>query len=861
MGQRVGVRPIDPSSSPPGTTQRLAAAWRAATLDERLAALANSGLGAIGSESLARRERWIRLFAGGDAAAFERRLSWDGLGWTDVARALDDTPPPGFVAEWTSWLPTLVDEMTASENQFRSGAWERDILDRGGTTSVPFADAWLPWARTARVAIASRLKRPERLAEPAWASIERQVLSDLAQASAAVMLEAFRGRSGGARAADHASTAATGYDAFIRGWLTGGLEPLVAEYPALVRHLVWLLISQIESAVDWGNRFEADRDDLAALLGLSITTIADVSLGLSDRHGGGRTVVVLQVDQGRRVVYKPRDLRLDAAYHALLTWLRDAGLDAVPTPLRVLSRAGYGWTEYAQAVEQWEAEAVPLYYRRAGGLLCVAHLLGARDLHGENVVASAEGPTLIDLEALVQPSRSTDAEEGVGGHSMPTGADGRDEPAQCCLATGLLTLRHQDAAGAYYDIGGLRESTPRTAEIGRMCWIDLRTDGIRCEVDRVVCPQYGNAVRVNGAWEPPERHREAIVGGFEDAYRLLVRRRPDLLAQEWPLAEFRGATTRVLFRSSDRYAALLHVLLAPAHWRSGADRSIALDTLNRVFSREPIRPLLWPLVADERRALEQGDLPRFAVPTTSRDLCSSSGERVEGHFALSGVNAVSHRLRQMDSEDLARQLAWLRAALTPERTPQSADVVPPLAVTARAGETRPLIRAAERLGHDLLRHALSTPEGGLEWPVLGPRLESLWWGFGRRCVLRGTRPRARGRVVRRRPPGAQRCPRRGRRATVGKRSPRPRRRDGDWFGHLRTDGEQHPARDARAALGRPRAGQCARRRHVRGVPGLRRGLGPGRGPAGAGESAPADRRPLGCRAGPDGGRAAPRPAG
>ena len=54
--------------------------------------------------------------------------------------------------------------------------------------------------------------------------------------------------------------------------------------------------------------------------------------------------------------------------------------------------------------------SVAHYFEQAGALMFLAHLLGARDLHMENLVASRAGPTLVDLELLLQPSpRSTGA--------------------------------------------------------------------------------------------------------------------------------------------------------------------------------------------------------------------------------------------------------------------------------------------------------------------------------------------------------------------------------------------------------------------------------------------------------------------
>ena len=60
-----------------------------------------------------------------------------------------------------------------------------------------------------------------------------------------------------------------------------------------------------------------------------------------------------------------------------------------------------------------------------------------------------------------------------------------------------------------------------------------------------------------------------------------------------------------------------------------------MEALNRVFNGEVERPVLWPLVADERRALENLDIPRFTMETDATSPTSDSGEHMVGHFTCS----------------------------------------------------------------------------------------------------------------------------------------------------------------------------------------------------------------------------------
>lgn len=58
--------------------------------------------------------------------------------------------------------------------------------------------------------------------------------------------------------------------------------------------------------------------------------LCGVTPDCGDRHHGGRAVAILRFDDGSRCVYKPKDLRVAAAFMELVRWLNARG---VPWPL------------------------------------------------------------------------------------------------------------------------------------------------------------------------------------------------------------------------------------------------------------------------------------------------------------------------------------------------------------------------------------------------------------------------------------------------------------------------------------------------------------------------------------------------
>ena len=92
-------------------------------------------------------------------------------------------------------------------------------------------------------------------------------------------------------------------------------------------------------------------------------------------------------------------------------------------------------------------------------------------------------------------------------------------------------------------------------------------------------------------------------------YRILQRHRDTVLAPGGPLDRMRHARIRFIFRHTSLYASLLERLQHPNYLRDGVARSVQMDVLTRPLLGLDSPPTLWPIVAAERAALEQLDVP------------------------------------------------------------------------------------------------------------------------------------------------------------------------------------------------------------------------------------------------------------
>jgi type 2 lantibiotic biosynthesis protein LanM len=673
---------------------------RAETLWERLAAPSAERLSDDGADPAALAP-WIQAYSAGDSEAFARRLAWDGLDPRTVLRALFEPLDPGREPPaWTSALDGILIEATALAEEL-DDAWSYPESRLFPPSEPPaFLELAVPLLRWARRALAE--KALGEFAPTARASFERQLLRELSFFSELALYEKFSGRRSLLPPSE--TDVSRGYRSFVLELLQSGLTSFYAEFPVLARQLVRLCDCWTKALSELLDRLRSDRARLAEVFapGSEPGRVEEVEAGIADRHDGGRRVVALRFTSGLRLVYKPRDLRIEWAYNALLGWLKEGGLACAPRALTVLPRDGYGWVEHASEGSFPDREAVRRYYRQSGALICIAFVLRGRDLHLENVVASSDGPILVDTEMLMQPVLSQGSEWSGGG--------GDESLEESCLGSGLLTLLETDGQGVLCDIGGLRGRGGGEPPVAGRRWKRLGTDFIHFEREARFTPRLRNRVVREGVAQRPDDFAEDVLSGFVECYRFLWENRERILAPDGPLSRFALARLRLLLRSSTRYGALQHVLAAPRYQRSGVRRSFALDALNRPFSTAEERPPLWPLVAEERRALEGLDIPRFTVGASEAALQSETGEILPGSISRAGLDGVADRLRAFSETHLERERDILREALS-SSVDSRFRVEPP----ASSPEASPFIDYALWIGGELIERARPREDGRLFW--------------------------------------------------------------------------------------------------------------------------------------------------
>ncbi|MFI1987733.1 type 2 lanthipeptide synthetase LanM family protein [Actinoplanes sp. NPDC020271] len=431
------------------------------------------------------------------------------------------------------------------------------------------------------------------------------------------------------------------------------LRSFFGEYPVLGRAMVECGRRWASAMTELLRRLDTDRAALhdAGLLPDGAGELTELRPDLGDPHNSGRAVAILGFSSGARIVYKPRPVGPERAYAETAAALNRLGLSLPLTAVDVLDRGDYGWCEFVRHEPCADPAEVECFYRRTGAVLATTLLLGAVDVHMENVIASGSSCMPIDLETLLQP--------GVpAGDATDAYSRALDLLNQSVLAIGILPARafggrQRKSVDVSAIGGGEAQTAPRPVPMV----IEPFTDVARIEAVEATMLGAQNRPVLTGAEVRPELYTEAVVAGFTEVYDLIVAHREDFAAL---LTGFGDVEVRYLPRPTRRYSMFLTESYHPDHLRDARDRDRLLDKL---WTAAGARTDLIPIIESEKRQLLAGDIPCFRARAGSTEIRTVAGPVAAEFFDAPGVEVLAGRLRQFGPVHRAAQVRIIRESM------------------------------------------------------------------------------------------------------------------------------------------------------------------------------------------------------
>lgn len=651
---------------------------------------------------------WGQIIAKGNGPKFEKRLDWDNLDVMKVSIFLGS--PPIFDSEnFPSWAEIL-QEMILKMQETAQQEVQRQNL--------PFAEILMPALEIARSRLFTRLEISDFLSnqlplnilsEPAYVSLEQTLLLNLVNMSRPTLeLEFSKHQSFGGNLLNLLKNPQTSqvdfahYQAFIHQILSESIE-FFQSYPVLGRLLAITIQFWVEATAEFLEHLQAGLSEIQQIFtNQSLGKVIQIQTALSDPHNQHRCVHSLTFESGLKLIYKPKDLATEVAYTQLLDWCNQQGILLPFKVIKICNRHTHGWVEYVEHKPcENEAEA-QRFYQRTGMLLCLLYALRVVDCHRENLIAHGEHFVLIDMETLMHHEAKPMADFP----EMTAAQTSVDELFwDSVLKVGLLPRWEFSKDGKLaYDISALGS-------------FDASSES--------KIP--ANLPILNHQVLSANHYLNELIAGFEQMYHFLMSRREILLSEKSPLLSLRSSRVRFIFRATKVYWILLQKSLSPEFLRDGIARSIALDFLSRAFLTVEEKPLAWPILHAELKAVEQLDIPYFAASPESDALTIGLENPIESYFESPSYHQVITRIKNFSETDLSQQIEVIKGSLYAKLARTSTEIdssqILPLKLEDLSQITplnsEQLITEATRLAHEIQHREIRGKDGSVKWIGFG----------------------------------------------------------------------------------------------------------------------------------------------
>ncbi|GLV60052.1 lanthionine synthetase [Dictyobacter sp. S3.2.2.5] len=708
----------------------------ASSLEERLQGSFIPDEGTENAEAAeARLKRWCQIVAKGDWEVFKLRLEWDNLDSVEVRRMLG-TVRLAEDAQLPAWVHTLEEVLrraTSAEHLRQEGA--RCLV---ADLPLAFEELLLPFILNARQRLRAQAGDCyDLLNDSAHAELERELLRNLSFCSLKTfhlefsILRARRTSSLSRLLMDlQQDDSREIYSEFIEQMLADGLLPFFQTYPVLGRILAVITDLWVESQTEFLRRLADDWSLIEQTFASDpLRQVTGIQAGLSDPHKGRRSVLALTFDNGLKLIYKPKQMGIEAAFNQLLQWCNDRELPLAFKVLTVLDRGEYGWSEYVEKLRCKDEEAARRYYQRAGMLLCLVYSLVGADCHHENMIVHGEYPVLIDAEALMQHrARVESINDGAQAQMLA-----HEMIMESVLHTSMLPGWQIDSdEEQVYDISGLRGPDELIYESKDLRWEYINTDRMTMEERTFTIGPSAEYLAQEGVSLRVEEHITDVITGFEQCYRFLLRQRAALLAPDSPLHGLKQQRLRLIYRNTQVYGTLTYQLLEPQYLHDGADHSIHMESLALAVLPSTDVPLenrqrsrWWPVLASEKQQLQQIDIPFFATSADSAALLLPDGTRIEDCFREPSFELVSARIQSLCEADLELQTSFIAGSLY---SLIARDALPDSPVSDvsdreireeedRAARKEGFLASALSLAREIEQHAIRATDGSVCWIV------------------------------------------------------------------------------------------------------------------------------------------------
>lgn len=422
---------------------------------------------------------------------------------------------------------------------------------------------------------------------------------------------------------------------------------LAVKYPVLDKILQATVNNYLIHIQNIFSNFYKDFDIIAKSFSVAANEniiIKDIDTSLGDGHSGESTALVTLSDD-TKLIYKPRNIDTTISYNLFLDWV-NYKLNTNLKTLKSLSYESYGWLEFVSYEKINSPDELQEYYHEAGILSAVALLLGSKDCHYENIIASGKNPVIIDHETIIQPVMSN--------QSIRTWDEQHKIPPFSLLESMLIVNRDTGVPlqCAGYGIKANLEAMELEKKVINPNTIDSKRD--TCFVFRKMVKE--NIPLYKDTHMFVNNYSNYFIEGFSAAYDMFMASRKELLSSGSPIQFFENQKIRYVWRPTFIYFRILKYMRAASFMSSFETyKSKLYELMSKAYQKENFKNYEHILDCEMQQMLNN-DIPFFNLNSLNCCLEEDNSFKI---FRYNCIENIKQRITLLSIDHKKEQLKYI----------------------------------------------------------------------------------------------------------------------------------------------------------------------------------------------------------
>ncbi|WP_257669658.1 type 2 lanthipeptide synthetase LanM [Parapedobacter tibetensis] len=427
---------------------------------------------------------------------------------------------------------------------------------------------------------------------------------------------------------------------------------LAVKYPVLDNILKTIANNYLKHIQNIFSNFSKDFYVIAEVFSLETNKniiIEDIDTGLGDGHRGESTALITLAD-GTKLIYKPRNIDVAISYNQFIDWVNRKLTTDLKT-IKCLNCGSYGWLEFIPYRAAKSPDELQEYYYKAGILLAVTLLLGSKDCHYENIIASGSNPVIVDHETIIQPVLSN--------QSIRTWDDQHNVPHFSVLESMLIVSRHTGIPLAYAGYGskGNVEAMDLAKKVIDPNTIDSRrnTRFVFRKLVKDNVPLYKDTHVFANAY------KNSFIAGFSATYDVFMDSREELISCNSPIQFFDNRKIRYVWRPSFVYFSILKYMRSASFMSSFETyRSKLYELMSKAYQKGNFSDYKFILKCEMEQLLA-GNIPLFNLDSLACHLEEDKSFKI---FRYHCIENIKRRVRSLSIHHKNEQIEHITKWLT-----------------------------------------------------------------------------------------------------------------------------------------------------------------------------------------------------